>query len=118
MRLMEAPKRKVRLAINGFGRIGRLVFRAAFDNPDIEIVLINDLGGAQNSAYFLKHDTSYGPFPHDFYVDYDTFVFNDGRRTKVIVEKDLNHLPWGQWDIDVVAECTGLFTNAEQAEIS
>lgn len=111
-----STKGKVRVAINGFGRIGRMILRAGYDDPNIEFVIINDLGGAEAAAYFLKHDSAQGPFPYEVSSNEDGILIGD-KKIKVIAEKDINALPWKQYDIDVVAECTGIFTNSEQTQI-
>ena len=108
--------KKVRVAINGFGRIGRLIFRAGFENENIEFVAINDLGGVEGAQYFLQHDTSQGNFDRNVEIDGDYLVIGD-KRIKVISERDINALPWGEMGIDVVAECTGVFSDIEKARI-
>ena len=111
-----SQNKKVRVAINGFGRIGRMIFRAGFADPNIEFVAINDLGGAEASKYFLKYDTSQGIFPYEVKIEGDYLVVGD-RKVKVLKVKDINALPWKDLGIDVVAECTGVFTDAEQTSI-
>ena len=108
--------KKVRIAINGFGRIGRMIFRAGFDDPNIEFVAINDLGGPEAAKYYLKYDTVRGIFPYDIKVDGDYLVVND-KRIKVLQERDINNLPWGELGVDVVAECTGVYRDKEKAEL-
>jgi len=108
--------KKVRVAINGFGRIGRLIFRAGFENENIEFVAINDLGGVESAQYYLQHDTSQGNFERNVEIDGEYLVIGD-RRIKVISERDINALPWGEMGIDVVAECTGVFSDVEKARI-
>lgn len=113
-----------RVAINGFGRIGRSAFKIAFDREDIEIVAINDLTDNKMLAYLLKHDTSYGEYHKD--VSYDeknlTISYFDSKTDKVVnktipvlAEKDPTKLPWKQMEVDVVIESTGLFTTGEAA---
>lgn len=104
-----------RVAINGFGRIGRLVFRLMEDNPELDVVAINDLTDAEQLAYLLKYDTS-----HRIYMpDEITFQNNDlvvkGRHIPVFSEKDPSKLPWKELCIDQVFECTGVFTEKEKA---
>ncbi len=111
-----ANNKKVRVAINGFGRIGRMIFRAGFNDPNIEFVAINDIGGVESARYFLKYDTVQGTFPHEVKIDGDFLVVGD-RRIKILKEKDINALKWSDYDIDVVAECTGIYTNSEQTMI-
>lgn len=107
---------KIRVAINGFGRIGRMIFRAGFADPDIEFVAINDLSGAEASKYYLKHDTAQGVFSSEVGVDGEFLVIGD-KRIKVLQEKDINKLPWKELGVDVVAECTGKFKDREQVDI-
>jgi glyceraldehyde 3-phosphate dehydrogenase len=109
-------KDKVRVAINGFGRIGRMILRAGFDDPAIEFVIINDLGGVDAARYFMKHDSAHGNFPQEVSVDGDDLVVGD-KRIKTIAEKDIHALPWKEHNIDVVAECTGIFTKVEDARV-
>lgn len=105
---------KVRIGINGFGRIGRLVFRAGLNHPDVELVAINDLADAKTNAHLLKYDSVHGRFPGEVRAEGDQLVVN-GRRVKVLSSKDPAELPWGELGVDVVIESTGFFTNAEDA---
>ena len=104
-----------KVAINGFGRIGRLVFRLMEEDPELEVVAINDLTDAEQLAYLLKYDTNH----RNYRVDDITFEGNDivvgGRHIHVYAEKDPGLLPWGELGIDVVFECTGMFTSDEKA---
>ena len=109
-------KRKIRVAINGFGRIGRMIFRAGFNNPNIEFVIINDLSGVNAARYFLQHDSAQGTFENKVEVKDDMLVIGN-KEIKVIGERDINKLPWSEHDIDVVAECTGIFTDREHSDI-
>lgn len=106
----------VRVAINGFGRIGRLVLRAAMESgrDDIEFVGINDLGPVATSAHLLKYDTVHGTFPGDIDVGDDYLDYGKGK-VKVTAERDPTKLPWGELGVDVALECTGIFTKREQA---
>lgn len=107
---------KTRVAINGFGRIGRNAFKIAFARSDIEIVAINDLTDTRTLAYLLKHDSNYGAY--DEKVDHDeNNLIVDGKKIKVLAEKDPSALPWGENHIDVVIESTGRFTAKEDAEL-
>lgn len=107
---------KTRVAINGFGRIGRNAFKIAFARSDIEVVAINDLTDTKTLAYLLKHDSNYGTY--DQKVDHDeNNIIVDGKKIKVIAEKDPAALPWGENHIDVVIESTGRFTDKEGAEL-
>lgn len=107
----------IRVAINGFGRIGRLVFRIMEDDPEFEIVAINDLCDAEQLAYLLKYDTSHRNYRvNEISFDNDEIIVGD-RRIKVYSEKDPTNLPWGNLDVDVVMECTGLFTSLEKASL-
>lgn len=107
----------IRLAINGFGRIGRLVLRAIEESgrKDVEVVAINDLGDASMNAYLLKHDSVHGRFPGDVTSSEGEMTVN-GRAIKVLADRDPANLPWGDLGVDVVLECTGRFTSGEQAE--
>ena len=108
----------VRVAINGFGRIGRLVYRAFLESgrKDIDIVAINDLGDAAANAYLLKYDSVHGITNMDIYADGEYLVAGD-YRTKVIAQKDPKLLPWKEMDIDIVFECTGIFSAKEKAMV-
>jgi len=98
-----------RVAINGFGRIGRTFFRNSYNHPDIEVVAINDLGSIENLAYLLKYDTAYGQAPFEVLLN-DGKLFVNEKEIAFFQEKDPNQLPWGQHEIDVVVESTGFFT--------
>lgn len=98
-----------RIAINGFGRIGRTFFRLAFEHPDIEIVAVNDLGSIENLAYLLTYDSVYGRSPFEVKVDGKDLVV-DGKKITFCQEKEPAALPWGSLNIDVVMESTGFFT--------
>lgn len=104
----------INVAINGFGRIGRLVFRIASERKDINIVAINDLVPADNLAYLLKFDSTHGRFKADVKVEGDTIIVN-GKKTKVFSERDPEKLPWKDLNVDYVVESTGLFTTPEDA---
>ena len=105
----------VRVGINGFGRIGRMVFRAAQDFDDVEVVGINDLLEPDYLAYMLKYDSVHGKFNGDIAVDGDTLVVN-GSRIRLTAERDPAALKWGDLDVDVVIESTGLFLTKETAQ--
>ena len=105
----------VRVGINGFGRIGRMVFRAAQDFDDVEVVGINDLLEPDYLAYMLKYDSVHGKFKGDIGVDGDTLVVN-GSRIRLTAERDPAALKWGDLDVDVVIESTGLFLTKETAQ--
>ncbi len=104
----------IRIAINGFGRIGRLVYRVAHERKDIEIVAINDLVPPENLAYLLKYDTTHGKYNHDISVDGD-YIIVDKKKTKVLSERDPANLPWKDLQVDFVIESTGLFRSKEAA---
>lgn len=107
---------KTRVAINGFGRIGRNAFKIAFDRGDLEIVAINDLTETKTLAYLLQHDTNYGLY--DKKVDFDeAHLIVDGQKIPVTAEKDPAQLPWKKLEIDVVIESTGRFTKKEGAQL-
>jgi glyceraldehyde 3-phosphate dehydrogenase len=104
----------VRVGINGFGRIGRNVFRAAAGNDDVEIVAVNDITDTSTLAYLLQYDSVFGTYPGEVTADGDAIVV-DGRRVKVFAERDPGALPWGDLGVDVVVESTGLFTDRDKA---
>ena len=106
----------IRLGINGFGRIGRMVFRAAVENfgNDIQVVGINDLLDADYLAYMLKYDSVHGEFKHDIKVE-DNFLIVDGNKIQVFAEKDPSQITWGALNVDVVVESTGFFLTEELA---
>jgi glyceraldehyde 3-phosphate dehydrogenase len=105
-----------RVAINGFGRIGRLVFRAAMESKrkDVEFVAINDLGSAQANAYLLTYDSVHGTYPGKVQAMKSALKV-DGRKVAVLSERDPAKLPWGELGVDIVMECTGLFASKEAA---
>ena len=105
----------VRVAINGFGRIGRLVFRLMEEDSEFEVVAINDLTDAEQLAYLLKYDTNHRNYRVDEISSKDDSIIVGGRSIKVYAEKDPKVLPWGDLDIDVVFECTGHFTDKDKA---
>src|ERR1700712_4894904 len=107
----------IRVAINGYGRIGRNTLRALYENGkkhDIEIVAINDLGDANTNAHLTQYDTAHGRFNAEVAVDGDYLVVN-GDKIKVLAKRNPAELPWGELGVDVVLECTGLFTSGEKA---
>jgi len=107
----------IKVAINGYGRIGRNVLRAHYEDGkkhDIAIVAINDLGSAETNAHLTRYDTAHGKFPGKIAVDGDSMVV-DGDRIRVFAQRDPAQLPWGSLGVDVVLECTGLFTTKEKA---
>ena len=107
----------IKVAINGYGRIGRNILRALYEggrNGEIEIVAINDLGDANTNAHLTKYDTAHGKFPGEVSVDGDHLVVN-GDRIRVCAERDPSKLPWGELGVDVVHECTGFFASKEKA---
>jgi glyceraldehyde 3-phosphate dehydrogenase len=106
----------VKIGINGFGRIGRLVFRAMAENPErFDIVAINDLGDADTLAYLLKYDSTQGRFPGKVVAKKDALVVN-GKEVKVVSERNPAALPWGALGVDVAVESTGIFTSNKTAE--
>ena len=105
----------VKIAINGFGRIGRLAFRKMFDDSDFEIVAINDLTDTKTLSHLLKYDTMQGNYKIDS-ISYDEEnIIVDGKKIKVYKESNPENLPWRALDVDVVFECTGFFTSEEKA---
>ncbi|MEZ6255577.1 MAG: type I glyceraldehyde-3-phosphate dehydrogenase [Patescibacteria group bacterium] len=130
----------VRIAINGFGRIGRTSFKIAFDNPNIEIVAINDLSHPRKLAHMLSYDSIYGHFKHDVYVEEngtkidlpkwnehkayfgsqpndESYIVVDGKKVRVFAQKDPAMLPWKDLQIDCVLECTGVFVKDGAAKV-
>ncbi|MCE5204055.1 MAG: type I glyceraldehyde-3-phosphate dehydrogenase [Coriobacteriales bacterium] len=105
----------IRVGINGFGRIGRLVFRAAEADPDVEVVAVNDLTDAKTLAHLLKYDSVHGMFSHEVAAGEAAFSV-DGREVKVLAERDPAALPWGELGVEVVVESTGRFTDATKAQ--
>ncbi len=104
-----------KIAINGFGRIGRLAFRLIAEETDYEVVAINDLTSAEELAYYLKYDTNHRSFAcDDITFDKNNIIYK-GRKIRVYSEKDPSLLPWRDLNVDVVLECTGLFTKLEDA---
>ncbi len=109
--------KRIRVAINGFGRIGRLFFRQAFGREDIEIVAINDLGDIENLAYLLQRDTVYGTYAKSVAADLSaSALIVDGHPVKVLQVKDPAVLPWGDLQIDIVVESTGVYESFEKAK--
>ena len=107
----------VKVAINGYGRIGRNVLRALYESKrtnEIQIVAVNDLGDAETNAHLTQYDTAHGKFPGEVGVDGGDLVVN-GDRIKVCAERDPAKLPWKDLGVDVVLECTGLFTSKAKA---
>jgi glyceraldehyde 3-phosphate dehydrogenase len=106
-----------KIAINGYGRIGRNIVRAVYETnrtSEFKIVAINDLGDAKTNAHLTKYDTVHGKFPFEVSVDGDYIVIN-GDRIRVLAERNPANLPWKELEVDVVHECTGLFTTKEKA---
>ena len=103
-----------KIAINGFGRIGRLVFRIIQECNDLEVVAINDLSTPEELAYLLKYDTNHRGYNKEISYD-DEFIIVDNQKIKIFKEMDPINLPWKNLDIDVVLECTGKFTSKEKA---
>src|ERR1700677_4064653 len=99
---------KTRVAINGFGRIGRNAFKIAFARSDMEVVAINDLTDTATLAYLLKHDSNYGTYDKDVKSNEGNIIV-EGAHVKVLAEKDPEALPWKDLDIDIVIESTGFF---------
>ncbi len=104
-----------KVAINGFGRIGRNAFKIAFDRSDLEVVAINDLTDTKTLAYLLKHDSNYGTYDKEVGYD-DTNLIVAGKKIKVLAEKDPAALPWKDLEIDVVIESTGFFVDPDKAK--
>ena len=107
--------KKINVAINGFGRIGRVFFRIAFFNPNINIVAINDITNSETLAHLLKYDSIHRKFDGEIKHD-DNHLYVNGKEIKIFASKDPEDLPWKNLDIDVVVECTGLFLNKISAK--
>ena len=103
-----------RVGINGFGRIGRGIFRAAYDNPQIEVVGINDITSAETLAHLLKYDSVHKTFPHDVSFTDNSLIVNDNE-IPISKERDPASIPWKQWKVDIVFECVGIFRTYELA---
>ena len=110
--------KKIRVAINGFGRIGRLVLRAALESNrrDLEFVAINDLAPVEQNAHLLQYDSVHGKLPMDVKIDGD-YIIVGNQKIKCISERDPEKLPWKKLKIDIVMECTGIFTAADRARV-
>ena len=104
----------INIGINGFGRIGRLVFRSAINNDDFNIISINDLLDINHLAYLLKYDSVHGTFDGSVEVSDGKLIIN-GKTIKITAERDPNNIDWSGMNVDVVAECTGIFTSVEKA---
>ena len=109
----------VRVGINGFGRIGRLVLRAAAESKrnDIEFVAVNDLGSVETNAHLLKYDSVHGTYPGSISTEGKSMTV-DGHKIQVFAERDPKNLPWGDLGIDVLMECTGIFTARYKAAVN
>ncbi|MEK7161973.1 MAG: glyceraldehyde 3-phosphate dehydrogenase NAD-binding domain-containing protein, partial [Patescibacteria group bacterium] len=105
---------KIKIGINGFGRIGRQAFKIALDKPELEVVGINDLSPTSVLAHLLKYDSNYGRFHHEITSDEKNIIV-DGKAYPVSAEKEPSLLPWGKLGVDVVIESTGRFTDSEKA---
>src|SRR3989344_9423521 len=105
----------MKIAINGFGRTGRMFFRHAFGRPELTVVAVNDLADAENLAYLLRRDTVYGPYSKSVEVHDGTLIVG-GAAIKVFAESDPSRLPWASLGVDVVIEATGVFTKEEEAK--
>ncbi|MBR0138093.1 MAG: aldehyde dehydrogenase, partial [Erysipelotrichaceae bacterium] len=105
----------VKVAINGFGRIGRLAFRQMFQAEGYEVVAINDLTTPDMLAYLLKYDTAHRGYDHDVKATENSIIV-DGHEIRIYKEPDAANLPWGELDVDVVLECTGFYTSKAKAE--
>ena len=108
--------KRIKVGINGFGRIGRAFIKVAWEHPEIEVVAVNDLGDIANMAYLLKYDTVYGKWNHDIKVEENNLVI-DGKPIKFLAEKEPDKLPWKELEVDVVVESTGFFNNYDKAKM-
>ncbi len=105
-----------KVAINGFGRIGRNAFKIASNHPELEVVAINDLTSTETLAYLLKHDSNYGTYHEEVGHDKENLIVG-GHKIRVVAEKDPSLLPWGDMGVDIVIESTGRFTKVEDASL-
>ena len=105
----------MKVAINGFGRIGRLVFRIMEEDDNFEVVAINNISGIEQAAYLLKYDSVHGSYKKESIKFDDDYLLVEGRKIRVLSEKDPNNLPWGDLDIDLVMECSGHFNSLEES---
>jgi glyceraldehyde 3-phosphate dehydrogenase len=105
----------IKVAINGFGRIGRTVMRSAITNPEVEVVAVNDRMEPKLMGFLFKHDSVHGPFQGTVEIESDALVINGKRVRALNITDDLLHLPWADLKIDIVLECTGLFSDKEKA---
>ncbi|MBP5835847.1 type I glyceraldehyde-3-phosphate dehydrogenase [Candidatus Phytoplasma meliae] len=108
---------KVRVAINGFGRIGKLAFRLIFGNPKFQVVAINDLANLETISYLLKYDSMQKPYKINDISYQDNYLVVEGQKIPVFQEKNPQDLPWGSLKVDIVLECTGFFTSKEKASL-
>lgn len=113
--------KKIRVAINGFGRIGRAFLKLSWEREDLEVIAVNDLGTIDSLSYLLKYDTVYGKWNHDIKTEkggdgQDSFIVIDGKKIKYLQEKDTTKLPWANLGIDVVVESTGVFTSYDKSK--
>ena len=116
--MTKKSSRKIRVAINGLGRIGRAFLKVAAKRPEIEVVAANDLGDIQNMAYLLKYDSAYGASDLEISIDEKTpAIVVNGTKVTFLSEKDPMKLPWKDLDIDVVVESTGFFASYEKAKV-
>ncbi|MEI6857224.1 type I glyceraldehyde-3-phosphate dehydrogenase [Psychrilyobacter sp.] len=106
----------VKIAINGFGRIGRLALRVMEDDPEFEVVAINSMSGPETAAYLLKYDTAQGRFKEELIKYTEDAIVIDGRDVAVFTEREAVNLPWGELGIDVVLECSGFYTSKEKSQ--
>jgi glyceraldehyde 3-phosphate dehydrogenase len=106
---------KLKLGINGFGRIGRIVFRATVNRPDVDVVAINDLLDVEHLAYLLEYDSVHGKFDGTIEVKNGHLIVN-GKKVRITAERDPKNLKWNEAGVDIVAECTGIFTTLETAD--
>jgi glyceraldehyde 3-phosphate dehydrogenase len=112
--IFNTKNKKLKVAINGFGRIGRAFLKLAWERPELEIVAINDLGDVHMLAYLLRYDTVYGNWKHEVVIDGNSLVL-DGKKVTIVSEKNPSDLPWGEMGIDIVVESTGFFTQYDKA---
>ena len=106
----------VKVGINGFGRIGKCVVRAAINNPDVEVVAINATGDNEGTALLLKYDSVHGTIPNEVTFDEEN-IYVDGKKIRVFHDRDASKLPWSEEGVEIVIECTGKYRDAEEAKV-
>ena len=108
--------KKIKIAVNGCGRIGRAFLKLIMENKNVDVVAVNDLGSVENIAYLLKYDSAYGVSDLEISFDKSSLIIN-GNKIKFLREKDPANLPWKELNVDIVVESTGVFANYEKSQL-